>query len=171
MLTTEKGLSRELNVMRSKYDFGDDWDIDNKWTNLGKQRKNKTPKMCEVSQCIPSEALYLLHQHRDQIIHQLIISGYIVKPPIDTKQVIMVYDENESDETLQTPTRIWLSYRNSRVSMEISFGWYSMVYEYVLDEQSGYYWSKIHENGVKNTPPYIRCHTIFNRINGKYIIW
>ena len=153
--------------MKRKYDFGNSWDEDNKWTNLGNKRKCVTHDV-STTQYQPKEVLEKLCVLANYCIYRL--GGYTLTYLwIGSKILIRVSDMNEPEETLQTPVRIWLSYKKSRVcdefrlTMEISFGWYSMVKEYVPVEQSGY-WVETHDNGAKYTPPYSRCHTIFNRI-------
>tara|TARA_B100000900_G_C20557666_1_gene707484 strand:+ start:743 stop:1237 length:495 start_codon:yes stop_codon:yes gene_type:complete len=161
--------------MRSKYVFGDDWDIDNKWTKLGDSRKCVTHDVCS-NQSHQKEVINTL---ANLFIQQLTTGGYNVKFPkqsVYEKILLCVSDANEPEETLQTPVRIWLSYQKSRVCdeyrviMEISFVWpgwmgtrpgYSMVNEFDNYEKK---WVTTHKQGVYLTPPCIHCHTIFNRI-------
>ena len=133
--------------MRSKYDFGDDWDIDKKWTKLGNSRKCVTH---DVSTTLTqsNRVKQTLNALERFIVHKLTTGGYIVKVAnlsIGGKILLYVSDANEPEETLQTPVRIWISYEKSRVcdeyriTMKISLVWpgwmgtrpgYSMVNEF-----------------------------------------
>lgn len=153
------------------------------WDGLGeKRRKCYTQETCGVCQSLPKEVTHTLMALARYIHHQLTIGDYkVTYRSVGSKILIRVSDENDPEETLQTPVCIWLSYQRSRVcdenrvTMEIRFCWpgwngsksgYSMVKEYVPVKHSGY-WDDTHDNGVKYTPPYNRCVTIFNRIVGK----
>ena len=147
---------------------GDDLD---RWERLGKRRGCDTQVTCGVCQSPPEgvkKTLEALDALARFIIHKL--DGYkVTSHSVDDKIILLVSDANEPEETLQTPVRIWLSYQKSRVcdeyrvAMKFSFGWYSMVKEYVPVGQGGY-WVETHDNGTLYTPPYTRCQTIFNRI-------
>ena len=148
---------------------GDDID---RWEKLGKRRRCDTQVTCGVCQSPPEGVKKTLEALSRFIIHKLNTGGYkVASRSVGDKIILLVSDENEPEETLQTPVRIWLSYQKSRVcdeyrvAMKFSFGWYSMVQEYVRVEHSGY-WSETYQNGYLYTPPYSRCHTIFNRIKG-----
>jgi len=146
---------------------GDDLD---RWERLGKRRKCEpqvTCGVCRSPQEDSKKTLETLEALAKFIIYKL--DGYKVSTRrVGDKILLLVSHLNEPDETLQTPVRIWLSYQKSRVcdeyrvTMKFSFVWYSMVKEYVPGEHG--YWSETHQNGYMYTPPYTRCHTIFNRI-------
>lgn len=142
---------------------------DDHWKELGeKRRRCDIQETCGVCQYPPEEVKNTLLALAKFIIQRL--TGYKVSGrSVGNKILLCVSDANEPEETLQSPVRIWLSYQKSRVcdefrvTMKISFGWYSMVKEYVPGEPRGH-WIEVHENGVRYSPPFIRCQTIFNRI-------